>query len=244
MQIVVKVWSCEKEEFIPDNEIDPQLVQRLKYSKNLYFIYIYFQVLRYINRFFLKISGTDILEFEPHMGAYPLVPTPDLPTPTYKTWLSWTSFITQPLLHSMIAPTDPYKACYVSAMDSTSRFSQLDASILKELQQRQGDFDSSIALLSKSFESVSSSSSNNTMKPDMDAEGLIVTDPTYIKFTPFNLKRSFPSNASPSEITKYSKDKSYLLRTLIANSLNSGTLLNLSSLYFSAHFFKKSCCTY
>lgn len=99
-------------------------------------------------------------------------------------------------------------------MTSVSRFSDLDARI--------------------DFKSRGAPRNNDTVEPDANNEqhatstdlkpassSLIPaptpqTDPLRINFTPIDYKRSFPPSSSPSEITKYSLDKSYLLRTLIS----------------------------
>jgi A1 cistron-splicing factor AAR2 len=47
-------------------------------------------------------------------------------------------------------------------------------------------------------------------------------DEDFLVFTPFDLKKSYPENAPPDVITKYSMDKSFLLSQVIQISFNGG----------------------
>lgn len=54
-----------------------------------------------------------------------------------------------------------------------------------------------------------------------------------VHFTQIPIKHSFSKNASVGDITKYSKDKSWLLRNLLQNSFNNSTLNHLPTVIFS-----------
>ncbi|ORY53022.1 AAR2-domain-containing protein [Rhizoclosmatium globosum] len=152
-EIYVTQWNASEEDLMEQESLDKAQVERLKYN---------------------------IMEFEPSLGAYPLIPHPQQPLPTFQKWLRLTNYITEPLLKSLLPSTKK-----VSSLVSVSRFSDLDESILPSGSKA------------------------------VDSEGKQELVSLNIRFTPIDLKRSYPANATPDQVTKYFQDKSWLLNSVL-----------------------------
>ncbi|KAJ3056293.1 a1-alpha2 repression [Rhizophlyctis rosea] len=74
-EIVVKQWDPKREDIKPDNELDPDQVERYRLN---------------------------IREFDQYLGYYPLIPTEEQPINTYRKWASLTTHITSTLLKRVL----------------------------------------------------------------------------------------------------------------------------------------------
>ncbi|KAI8845198.1 A1 cistron-splicing factor [Chytriomyces cf. hyalinus JEL632] len=176
-EIHVVQWDAANEDIMDEKDLDKDQIQRLRFN---------------------------IMEFEPNLGAYPLMPHPQQPVPTFQKWLRLTHMITKPLIRRML-PTD----MKVSSLVSVSRFSDLDARIVSESD---------------------GAATASYVNPAGSNDALLRMN---IQFTPIDLKRSFPPNATPDQITKYWFDKSYLLSTALSNHYHGDYRLLLGELQFS-----------
>ncbi|KAI9292754.1 AAR2-domain-containing protein [Neoconidiobolus thromboides FSU 785] len=131
-QIIVKKWNEYNEEVYKDNELEPELNDRIKYN---------------------------IQSFDPNLGTYPITQSD-----VYKKWKQLTRYVSSELIQK-IAPNDGLMDGFLPT-EENSNFEEFDGSL---------------------------------------------------KFTKFDLKKSFPEGSFGSELTKYSLDKSYLLMKLIEN---------------------------
>ncbi|KAJ3287078.1 a1-alpha2 repression [Rhizoclosmatium sp. JEL0117] len=170
-EIYVTQWNASEEDLMEQESLDKAHVERLKYN---------------------------IMEFEPSLGAYPLIPHPQQPLPTFQKWLRLTNYITEPLLKSLLPSTKK-----VSSLVSVSRFSDLDESILPSGSKA------------------------------VDSEGKQELVSLNIRFTPIDLKRSYPANATPDQVTKYFQDKSWLLNSVLKSFYGGDYKALLGELQFS-----------
>ncbi|KAJ3070709.1 a1-alpha2 repression [Podochytrium sp. JEL0797] len=173
-EIYVTQWNASDEDLRDDSTLDKTHVERLKYN---------------------------IMEFEPNLGAYPLMPHPQQPLPTYQKWLRLTNYITEPLLNALLPGSKK-----VSSLVSVSRFSDLDESIMGP------------------------SKAADEKMAERAASDLVSLN---IRFTPVDLKRSFPPNATPDQTTKYWLDKSYLLTNVLKTRYNGDYKALLGEIQFS-----------
>ncbi|KAI8615630.1 A1 cistron-splicing factor [Chytriomyces sp. MP71] len=187
-EIYVTQWDAVNEDIREQSELDPDHVHRLRYN---------------------------ILEFEPSLGAYPLIPHPQQPLPTYQKWLRLSSFISRQLVDSLI----PSHSKKVSSLVSVSHFSDLDNTILKEAAKGMQQ--------SQDVSMVEAPSASRTTDGEQQLAAF------NIKFTPIDLKRSYPPNATPDQITKYWLDKSYLLTSVLASLYKGDYRLLLGEIQFS-----------
>ncbi|KAI9327977.1 A1 cistron-splicing factor [Obelidium mucronatum] len=189
-EIYVTQWDKAEEDLLDDSVLDKDQIERIKYN---------------------------ILQFEPNLGAYPLIPHPQQPLPTYQKWLRLTNYISQPLLSSLL-PTSKK----VSSLVSVSRFSDLDDSIL-----------STAGVAAPGVEKDGDMVMEKEQQQQQQNQNLQHLVSLNIQFTPIDLKRSFPSNATPQERTKYSLDKSYLLNHVLKTFYKGDFKLLLGELQFS-----------
>ncbi|KAI9354086.1 AAR2 protein-domain-containing protein [Zopfochytrium polystomum] len=145
-----------------------------------------------------------ILEFEPFLGPYPLISTDPTARSPYQKWKSLSSMISPSALKRVL----PDPSHRVSSILSSSRFSDVKFAGIKKAQAE-------LNVLTRP--------AGSTEEMDVDSGGLeaptkVSLDPAaadprfWIEFTSIDLKRSFPRGASPEVVTKYSLDKSWLLR--------------------------------
>ncbi|KAI9204343.1 A1 cistron-splicing factor [Polychytrium aggregatum] len=186
-EILVRQWNPEIEDLYPEGSIDPEQIERLKFN---------------------------IREFEPFLGAYPLVPVESIAggVNTYHKWLRLTSYIDEDLVRKVVP-----QGGRISTMSSTSRFSDIPDERLEQItKQRQQEMsvDVSGQVPSSSASAVGNTEGVITPLPTSQAYS-DVAEELRIRFTPIDLKRSFRAGAMGAEVTKYSMDKSYLLETLL-----------------------------
>ncbi|KAJ3332994.1 a1-alpha2 repression, partial [Blyttiomyces sp. JEL0837] len=163
----------------------------------------------------------NILQFEPSLGAYPLMPTEQQPVNTYQKWLRLTSAISPGLVNRVI----PIPNATVSSITTVSKFSDVDLDTRFEPSKGKstGEGDN---VMSGIEEMCGSSSSKTTagMANSTTAHTSAGTKYGGVKlmFTDVDLKRSFPIGAGAAEITKYSMDKSYLLLKTLREKYSGG----------------------
>ncbi|KAJ3283799.1 a1-alpha2 repression [Borealophlyctis nickersoniae] len=194
-EIVIKQWNPKEEDIFSDSHLDSDQLERYQFS--------------------------DIRDFDPSLGVYPLVPTPEHPVHTYGKWLHLTTHISSRILDRVI-PSQDHK---ISSMTSVSRFSDLDAAVMREKGVKgetggagavEGD-DKTREAVSKKQEGGVEGEQQLTVgtdtTPTSSPNGAL--EELRLHFTHVDLKRSFPDGASASDITKYSLDKSFLLEKLL-----------------------------
>jgi A1 cistron-splicing factor AAR2 len=137
----------------------------------------------------------DILQFDQYLGAYPLLPTEQQPINTYQRWLHLISYVTPDLASRIL----PHKSGKVSAITSVSRFSDVPLPDFTPSAQRKDKMDTS--------------GEKDRFEDSPEAKAALEELKLY--FTEVDLKRSFPPNATPAEITQHSLDKTYLLKKTI-----------------------------
>jgi len=141
-----------------------------------------------------------------------LVPQDKESVNVYHRWLSLTSKINKKVI-KMILPEDGK----LSAINSISHFSEVNEKNKEGKEQQDVDMASS-----------SAASSNEKMDADpVDQEKY------RLKFTLIDLKKSYPVNATTEEITKYSLDKSYLLKKIIKDDYKNDLNLFLGEFQLS-----------
>jgi len=143
----------------------------------------------------------NIREFDQFLGPYPLVPQDQESLNVYHRWLTLTSKINKKVI-KLILPEDGK----LSAINSISHFSEVN----EETDQNKNDNNK------EDEDTVMASSSTTGVDINVDKKDSKVDQEKYrLNFTVINLKKSYPDHASTEEITKYSIDKSYLLKKII-----------------------------
>ncbi|KAJ2532243.1 hypothetical protein IWW43_003297 [Coemansia sp. RSA 1935] len=117
---------------------------------------------------------------------------------TYTQWQQLTCKITPKLLHEVLPP----HGCFSSATGSAYEDEEM-AAVLKKLKQQAP---------AMAEQGVSAA----------DLQSIIDAEPTAdcastdrFNFTPINIRHSFPPHATPDELRRFSKDKSWLLRSIL-----------------------------
>ncbi|KAJ3390110.1 a1-alpha2 repression [Entophlyctis sp. JEL0112] len=201
-EIFVVHWDPSTEDVVDEADLDRDHVMRLKHST--------FPVCSYRGGIADETNTTDILEFEPGLGAYPLMPHPQQPVATYQKWLRLTTHVNEQLVARLLP--SPLKR--VSASVSTSRFSDLDTTILQEQRRKfEQEHRRSAARRGESLPSESAAMAQDLVPEEVSASTADATGE--IKFSVIDLKRSFPVNATSEQVTRFSLDKSHLLRTVL-----------------------------
>ncbi|KAJ3353262.1 a1-alpha2 repression [Kappamyces sp. JEL0680] len=185
-QVAVWNWDPDLEEFAMEQDQDQ--VERIKYN---------------------------IGELDPSLGYYPHGPTPQNPVDTKEKWIHASSYITGRIL-AQILPN----GMSVSSMSSSSRFSDVwaeskrrDLESVSKLQQRSADVHGRDAIPTDKQQADAASGKATLAEPSQDMASLEKAN--WINFTPIDLKASYPSGSDPSQITKYSLDKSFLVASLL-----------------------------
>ncbi|KAJ1836758.1 hypothetical protein LPJ63_000078 [Coemansia sp. RSA 2711] len=110
---------------------------------------------------------------------------------SYSRWQQLTSYITPELLQRVLPP----QGCFTSATGSAYEDEEM-ATVRRQLRQRaeRGELDANV-------------------------QAIIDSEPTQsndrFQFTHVNIRHSFPVDAAPDQIHRYSQDKTWLLRTLL-----------------------------
>ncbi|KAJ3415317.1 a1-alpha2 repression [Chytridiales sp. JEL 0842] len=153
----------------------------------------------------------NILQFDQYLGAYPLIPTESQPINTYQRWLQLVSYITSDLA-ARILP----KSGKVSAITSVSRFSDVPPPTPRNTKNN-------------------SDMSIDSQQPPLEdsPEAKAALEELKLSFTPLDLRRSFPPQATAAEVTKYSLDKTYLLNKTIEEAYGGSYKLLLGELQLS-----------
>ncbi|KAJ3190240.1 a1-alpha2 repression [Gaertneriomyces sp. JEL0708] len=139
----------------------------------------------------------NIREFEPFLGVYPLTAEGNDPVSPYQKWLRLTTHVTPELIRRILPISGK-----VSAMTSISRFS--------EVKDDRPPFQSRGSASARGDSAdVKAPPVAPVQEPSDSREAL------RLQFTAFDLKRSYPPGATGSDLTKYSLDKSYLLRQVL-----------------------------
>ena len=140
----------------------------------------------------------DLASFDQHLGYYPQGPTAEMNhIDTKSKWLNMTSHISFRMILFTLEKSD----LQISAMNSVSLYSD----ILK--RERQNDLD-------KLNHLVDCDGKDSTKEAHVSKD-----NNHWIEFTNINLKVSYPTSGSVAEKTKYSIDKSYLLRNLLSRNV-------------------------
>ncbi|KAJ3207588.1 dolichol-P-mannose synthesis [Entophlyctis luteolus] len=209
-EIFVVHWDPSTEDVVDEADLDRDHVMRLKHST--------FPVCSYRGGIADETNTTDILEFEPGLGAYPLMPHPQQPVATYQKWLRLTTHVNEQLVARLLP--SPLKR--VSASVSTSRFSDLDTTILQEQRRKfEQEHRRSAARRGESLPSESAAMAQDLVPEEVSASTADATGE--IKFSVIDLKRSFPVNATSEQVTRFSLDKSHLLRTVLEKDCQGDT---------------------
>ncbi|KAG0245463.1 a1-alpha2 repression [Actinomortierella wolfii] len=172
-----------------------------------------------------------IREFEPSLGAYPLVP----PDTTYPMWLKLADKINQHTLNTIFladgfvdAHDDHLQEELARAKKLIQREQESEAKKAEEAGTCTRDMDT---IMEESDEDVDQTSSNVKQDANTDVEGTteVTTEeateaeqkPIQVSFTPINLKKSFRKGAVGEEVTRYSLDKSWLLNKIFTTKFHS-----------------------
>ncbi|KAF9157606.1 a1-alpha2 repression [Actinomortierella ambigua] len=175
-----------------------------------------------------------IREFEPSLGAYPLMP----PDSTYPVWLKLADNISQETIKSIFladgfvdAHDDHLQEELARAQKLIQREQEAEAKkrdeeersvATRDMDTIMEDEDEEVDQL-KSSDPVQGAKAdaqvieNSASKWAADAEQKSVQ----VSFTPINLKTSFRKGAMGEEVTKYSIDKSWLLNETFTNKFQS-----------------------
>ncbi|KND04783.1 uncharacterized protein SPPG_00487 [Spizellomyces punctatus DAOM BR117] len=145
---------------------------------------------------------SNVRDFDRFLGVYPLLPVDNDPVSPYQKWLRLTTHITPQLIDRILPPSRK-----ISAMTTVSRFSDVD-------DVRQCKPSGEVVMNEDQSEHDANTVAAQGGEDVIRGERVEVLR---LNFTPIDLKRSFPSGASGGDVTKYSMDKSYLLRQLLQN---------------------------
>lgn len=163
--------------------------------------------------FIYKFCTKDIREFDQFLGPYPLVPQDQESLNVYHRWLTLTSKINKKVI-KLILPEDGK----LSAINSISHFSEVN----EETDQNKNDNNK------EDEDTVMASSSTTGVDINVDKKDSKVDQEKYrLNFTVINLKKSYPDHASSEEITKYSIDKSYLLKKIIEKDYKGNIIIKI-----------------
>ncbi|KAJ1344855.1 hypothetical protein BSLG_000370 [Batrachochytrium salamandrivorans] len=154
----------------------------------------------------------NLAEFIPHLGPYPAT-SPRITdtneqgqTNTLQKWHRLSSHISQKVVVRTLSESG-----VVSAMTSTSHFSDIPLTAANSM------VNSSASTLQDAPRPLDSASVAD-LPPTAAACSPLERDFDRIHFAKVDLKRSFPPGATGSQVTKYSLDKSYLLKSLIEDA--------------------------
>jgi len=130
-----------------------------------------------------------------------LVPQDQESLNVYHRWISLTSKINKKVI-KLILPQDGK----ISAINSISHFSEINEESNKNNNNNK-EKDGDVEMASSSTADINVNSDKKISEEDQEKYRL--------NFTIIDLKKSYPENATTEEITKYSIDKSYLLKKII-----------------------------
>ncbi|PVU99372.1 hypothetical protein BB559_000771 [Furculomyces boomerangus] len=138
----------------------------------------------------------NIRELDKNLGAYPLSKEDVL----YGKWRTLTKHIQKSLLEAVLPPN----GCFSSATSSVYDIEEYEIA-QKKINKSQNVNDKTI-----NEEGSSSTKSDSGNMPSIEQQDSF-------KFPLVDIKKSFDKNASAEQITKYSRDKTWLLQNLIKN---------------------------
>ncbi|KAG0056992.1 a1-alpha2 repression [Gryganskiella cystojenkinii] len=175
-----------------------------------------------------------IQEFDPFLGAYPLLP----PTSTYPAWLKLANHINRPTIESIFV-----SGGFVDSHDDQLQDELSRATKIIDRQQKEDKEKTEAEERAKNPMPSQKSRKTTTIEEeeeDVEEEEDIAMDTesapegvpadkfktksnsTVVKFTPINLRASFRKGAVGEEVTRYSLDKSWLLNNLFTTVYKSG----------------------
>ncbi|KAF9580027.1 a1-alpha2 repression, partial [Lunasporangiospora selenospora] len=171
-----------------------------------------------------------IYEFDPFLGAYPLLP----PDSTYPAWLKLSDHIKQSTVSSVFVAEGFVDSYDDQIEEELSKAQQtLDRQQKAEAAQAaQNDKNSESSTSQKRTTDTILEESEDTMEVEQPstasgssksapAKRELVKRSTTVKFTPINLRASFRKGAVGEEVTRYSLDKSWLLNHLFTSAYHS-----------------------
>jgi A1 cistron-splicing factor AAR2 len=206
-EIIVKEWDTEVEDLKEDSEMDKDQIERIKYN---------------------------IREFDQYLGPYPLIPQDKESVNVYQRWLSLTSKINKKVIQ-LILP----KGGKLSAINSISHFSEIqeeenidgnnkmknkyffnqevktnnDRDILNDKKEEEEEKEKDMDTTMTNADNIDTDNTNQDTHTQKDST--IDQEKYRLNFTLIDLKKSYPEHATSEEITKYSIDKSYLLKKIL-----------------------------
>ncbi|KAI8825683.1 A1 cistron-splicing factor [Fimicolochytrium jonesii] len=188
-QVVVKRWNNADEDVFPDEGLNAETEARFK---------------------------SNYREFDRFLGAYPLVPQDNDPISPYQKWLSLITHVTTATVKKVLPPSGK-----ISAMTSVSRYSDVQDS-RSDFKSRGGTHAMDVDPEERAVNATGDARAAKDVEPSLQKMtkgdlGASNIEQLFLNFTPVDLKRSFPPGATGAELTKYSRDKSYLLKQLLTH---------------------------
>ncbi|ORX63609.1 hypothetical protein BCR32DRAFT_138436 [Anaeromyces robustus] len=171
----------------------------------------------------------NIREFDQFLGPYPLVPQDKESVNVYHRWLALTSKIDKKVIKKILPQNGR-----LSAINSISHFSEIKdenkteegkENIVNEnnKDETNDNNNNNMDVTMTNTENIDNDNNNNDNDTHDTNNNTKYNDipkdqeKYRLNFTLIDLKKSYPLNATTEEITKYSIDKSYLLKKIIEN---------------------------
>ncbi|KAJ2083741.1 hypothetical protein H4R24_000604 [Coemansia sp. RSA 988] len=143
----------------------------------------------------------NIRDLDSGLGAYQLGEANDDKPPAYVRWQLLTEHITSELLQHVL----PAHGCFSSATGSVYEDEEI-ASVRRMLERH---------ARSMSDQGISAADVQAIIDSEAAASKDVESDDRF-HFTHINIRHSFPKDATPEEIRRFSQDKSWLLRNILA----------------------------
>lgn len=165
-----------------------------------------------------------IQEFDPFLGAYPLLP----PDSTYPAWVKISNHIQKNTINRVFVDRGFVNSHDDQLEDELSRATKIIQRQEEEAKSEKNKDASSAHQGPRETTTITEED-----EEEMEVEPTTTSEPTQqsiqkeqlVAFTPINLRSSFRKGAVGEEVTRYSMDKSWLLNNLFTTVYKSGTSL-------------------
>ena len=165
-----------------------------------------------------------IQEFDPFLGAYPLLP----PDSTYPAWVKISNHIQKNTIDRVFVDRGFVNSHDDQLEDELSRAAKI---IQRQEEDAKQEKDKEASSSHQGQASRKTTTIAEEDEEEMEIETSIASEPTsaqkeqLVTFTLINLRSSFRKGAVGEEVTRYSMDKSWLLNNLFTTVYRSGTLI-------------------
>lgn len=176
-----------------------------------------------------------IQEFDPFLGAYPLLP----PDSTYPAWVKISNHIQKNIISRVFVDRGFVNSHDDQLEDELSRATKI---IQRQEEEAKPEKDKDASSAHQGPRKTTTIAEED--EEEMEIEPTTTSEPPQqptqkeqlVTFTPINLRSSFRKGAVGEEVTRYSMDKSWLLNNLFTTVYKSGKF------FFSVYSPRNTCC--